>query len=62
MYTQYHVKDKILDPYFPKHKLGIEIDKYDHLDRNFEDEQRRQFMAVKLLELIQMLQILTFTD
>ena len=49
MYTQYHVKDKILDPYFPKHKLGIEIDKYDHLDRNFEDEQRRQFMIEEKL-------------
>ena len=39
--TQYCVKNKRLDGDFLKHKLGIEIDEYGHVDRNFEDEQCR---------------------
>ena len=39
MYTQYCVRNKRLDLYFPKCKLGSEIDKYGHVDRNFEDDQ-----------------------
>ena len=67
MHTQYCVQNKRLDFYFSKHKLGVEIDEYDHADRDFEYEQRRQLriekrMVVKLLELIQTEQILTFTD
>ena len=67
MHTQYCVQNKRLDLYFSKHKLGIEIDEYVHIDRDFEYEQSRQLMTeknflVKLLELVQMLQILTFTD
>ena len=30
--------------YFPERKHRIEIDEYDHADRNFEDEQSRQLM------------------
>ena len=41
MHTQYCVKNKRLDGDFLKHKLGIEIDEYGHVDRNFEDEQSR---------------------
>ena len=44
MHTQYCVKNKRLDGDFLKHKLGIEIDEYGHVDRNFEDEQSRQLM------------------
>ena len=35
---------KRLDDYFPKYKLGIKIDEYNHEGRNFEYEQSRQFM------------------
>ena len=67
MHTQYCVQNKRLDLYFSKQKLGIEIDEYVHIHRDFEYEQSRQLMTeknflVKLLELVQMLQILTFTD
>ena len=67
MHTQYCVQNKRLDFYFSKHKLGVEIDQYGHADRDFEYEQSRQLriekeMVVKLLELIQTEQILTFTD
>ena len=42
--THHCIKKKRLDAYFPKHKLGIEIDEYNHEGRNFEYEQSRQFM------------------
>ena len=44
IHTQYCIKNKRLDAYFPKHKLGIEVDEYNHEGRNFEYEQSRQFM------------------
>ena len=44
MHTQYCVQNKRLDLYFPKCKLGIEINNYGHVDRNFEDEQSKQLM------------------
>ena len=34
--TQYHVLDKTPDLYFPKYKLALEIDEYDHVDRYYE--------------------------
>ena len=43
-HTQYCIKNKRLDAYFPKHKLGIEVDEYNHEVRNSEYEQSRQFM------------------
>ena len=59
MHTQYCVQNKRLDCYFPKGKLGIEIDEYGHVDRYFEEEQSRQLMIENKLggkiELIQML-------
>ena len=42
--TQHCMKNKKLDAYFPKYKLGIEIDEYNHEGRNFEYEQSTQFM------------------
>ena len=42
--TQYCIIKKRLDAYFPKYKLGIEVDEYNHESRNFEYEQSRQFM------------------
>ena len=42
--TQHFIKKKILDAYFPKYKLGIEIDEYNHEGRNFEYKQSRQFI------------------
>ena len=42
--TQHFIKKKILDAYFLKYKLGIEIDECNHEGRNFEYEQSRQLM------------------
>ena len=42
MHTQYCAQNKRLDLYFPKCKLGTEINNYGHVDRNFEDEQSKQ--------------------
>ena len=42
-YSALYLK-KRLDAYFPKYKLGIEIDEYNYDGRNFESEQSRQFM------------------
>ena len=38
------MKTKRLDAYFPKYKLGKEVDEYDHEGRKYEYEQSRQFM------------------
>ena len=42
--TQYCIKKYIFDAYFPKYKLGIEIDEYNRESKNSEYEQSRQFM------------------
>ena len=42
--TQYCIKKRRLDAYFPKYKLGIEVDEYNHECKNFENEQSRQLM------------------
>ena len=42
--TQHCVKNKRLDAYFSKYKLGIEVDEYNHEGRNLEYEQSRKFM------------------
>ena len=64
--TQYFVQNKRLDFYFFEHKLKVGIDEYGYADRNFEYEQSRQWskenLVVKLLELIQTLLVLTFTN
>ena len=44
IHTQYCIENKRLDDYFPKYKLGIEVDEYNHEGRNFQYEQGRQFM------------------
>ena len=47
MHTRYCIQSKRLDLYFSKPNLGIEIDEYNHVDRNFKDEQSRQLMIAK---------------
>ena len=42
--TQHCIKNKKIDAYFSKYKIGIEVDEYNHEGRNFEYEQSRQFM------------------
>ena len=42
--TQYCVENKRLDAYFSKCKLGIEVDEYNHEDRNSNYEKFRQLM------------------
>ena len=42
--TQHCIKNKRIDVYFSKCKLGIEIDEYNHKDRNFNYERNRQLM------------------
>ena len=49
MHTQYCIQNKRLDCYFSKHKLGVEIDEYGNVDRDFEYEQSRQLMIEKKL-------------
>ena len=42
--TQHCIKNKRIDAYFSKYKLGIEVNEYNHEGRNFEYEQSRQLM------------------
>ena len=42
--TQYCIKNKRLDAYFPKYKLAIEVDEYNHEDRDSNYEKNRQSM------------------
>ena len=42
--TQYCIKKKRLVTYFPKYKLGIEVDEYNHEGRNSNYEKSRQLM------------------
>ena len=44
IHTQYCIKNKRLDAYFPKYKLGIDVDEYDQKYRDPDYEQSRQFM------------------
>ena len=44
MFTQYCIENKRLDAYFSKHKLGIEVDEYNHKGRNSNYEKSRQLM------------------
>ena len=44
IHTQYCIENKRLDAYFPKYKLGREVDEYSHEDRNFKYEKSRQFV------------------
>ena len=49
MHTQCFVQNKRLDLYIPAHILGIEIDKYGYVGRDFEYEQSIQLMIEKKL-------------
>ena len=42
--TQHLIKNKRIDPYFSKYKLGIEVDEYNHEGKNSEYEKSRQLM------------------
>ena len=44
IHTRYCIKNKRLDVYFSKYKLGIEVDEYNHEGRNSEYKQSKQFM------------------
>ena len=44
IHTQYYIENKRLDAYFPKYKIGREVDEYNHEDRNFKYEKSRQFV------------------
>ena len=44
IFTQYCIENKRLDAYFSNHKLGIEVDEYNHKDRNFNYAKSRQLM------------------
>ena len=39
--TQYCIKNKRIDAYFSKYKLGIEVDEYNHEGRNSKKKQSR---------------------
>ena len=45
IHTQYCIENKGLDAHFPKYKLEIQVDEYNHEGRNFEYEQSRKFMT-----------------
>ena len=42
MINQYYVDGYRIDLYFPKYKLAVECDEFDHNDRNIEYEVKRQ--------------------
>ena len=42
--TQYRIENKRIDAYFRKYKLEIEVDEYNHEDRNSNYEKSRQLM------------------
>ena len=42
--TQYWIENKRLDAYFSKYKLAIEVDEYNHEDRDSNYEKNRQSM------------------
>ena len=44
IHTQYCIKNKRVDAYFFKYKLGIEVDEYNHEGRKSEYKQSTQFM------------------
>ena len=44
IFTQYCIENKRLDAYFSNHKLGIEVDEYNHEGRNTNYEKSRQLM------------------
>ena len=44
--TQYWIENKRIDAYFSKYKLAIEVDEYNHKDRDSNYEKNRQSMIV----------------
>ena len=44
IHTQFCIENKRLEVYFPKYKLGIEVDEYNHEGRNSNYEKSRQLM------------------
>ena len=52
MQTQYTVIGYKIDLYFHKHKLAIEVDELDHVDRNLNNEIERQKALEKELNFV----------
>ena len=50
LYFQRYVQNKRLDYYLLKYKLGVEIDEYGHVEKNFEDEQSKLLMKEEKLD------------
>ena len=48
MIDQYKAEKYFIDLYFPEHKLGIEIDENNHLDRSNIKEQKREETIKKI--------------
>ena len=44
MHTQYCIKNKRLDHYFPEHKIVIETDEYGHIGRRTSDDRRKTWL------------------
>ena len=44
IFTRYCIENKRLDAYFSNHKLGIEVDEYNHEGRKSSYEKSRQLM------------------
>ena len=44
IFTKYCIENKRVDAYFSNHKLGIEVDEYNHEGRNSNYEKSRQLM------------------
>ena len=49
MYSEYSVLDFRVDLYFHKYKLAIEVDEFNHSDRDFDYELSRQKAIEKKL-------------
>jgi len=47
-YRQYIIKPYRIDLYFPKYKLAIECDEYNHIDRDINKEKEREKYIISL--------------
>ena len=65
MIDQYKAEKYFIDLYFPEHKLGIEIDENNHLDRSNLKEQKREetikHLAISLIRINPDKKVLTYS-
>ena len=65
MIDQYKAEKYFIDLYFPEHKLGIEIDENNHLDRSNLKEQKREetikHLAISLIRINTDKKVLTYS-